>query len=142
MYPFLVLRAFVNMKFLSARIFRQNTVRYLLREWEHFKRKTGEVSVELPDRVHVEHIYPQTPSESNRWANHDLAVSRLGNMTLLSRHLNTSAKNKPFSDKLEYYEQSDLLITRELTSHSKWGMLEIEERQRRMREDALSIWTI
>ena len=69
--------------FTRASISRIATARYLLREIEHAKRVTGEVAVEAPDKVHVEHIYPQTPS-SAKWPNHTQMINRIGNLTLLS----------------------------------------------------------
>ena len=47
-------------RFQRASVSRIATARYLLREIEHVKRRTQEVAVEETDRVHVEHIYPQT----------------------------------------------------------------------------------
>ena len=53
---------------------------------------TAEVTVAGADRVHVEHIYPQSPLEGNRWEEHDRYVGRLGNLTLLDKRLNEQIK--------------------------------------------------
>jgi hypothetical protein len=58
-----------------ASVSRIATARYLLRELEHAKRRTQELSVEGTDRVHVEHIYPQTP-DGARWPNHAQMINR------------------------------------------------------------------
>ncbi len=74
-------------QFKIARISRQKTARYVLRELEHAKRSTyDELEVSSPDRVHVEHIYPQKPESP--WEDHSSIVSRLGSLTLLARRLN------------------------------------------------------
>lgn len=87
-------------RFQRASVSRIATVRYLLKELEHAKRHTHELAMEAPDRVHVEHIYPQNP-DTDRWPGHARVVNRLGNLTLLSKRLNTSIKNDGFAAKKE-----------------------------------------
>jgi tetratricopeptide (TPR) repeat protein len=108
-------------EFKTATVSRQGSARYLLRELEHAKRATGEVAVELPDRVHLEHIYPRTP-EAARWANHAAVIDRLGNLTLLSSRMNQSIRNAPFAQKRQSYSQSDILLTSELAQLQEWSM--------------------
>lgn len=126
-------------EFETATVSRQKSARYLLRELEHAKRATGEVTVELPDRVHLEHIYPQTPQEA-RWPNHSAAVDRLGNLTLLSRRMNQAISNAPFVEKRETYSMSDLLVTRELAGYEEWNAQSIDSRQASLAELAKGIW--
>ena len=128
-------------QFKNARISRQGTARYILREIEHCKRKTGEVSVETPDRVHLEHIYPQTPRPGFQWENHVSAVDRIGNLTLLSSRMNESIKNGPFSDKKPVYVQSDLLVTKDLAEFDDWTFEFVKSRQEKLSEHVLSIWS-
>ena len=128
-------------QFKNARISRQGTARYILREIEHCKRKTGEVSVEAPDRVHLEHIYPQTPRPGFQWENHVSAVDRIGNLTLLSSRMNESIKNGPFSDKKPIYVQSDLLVTKDLAAFDDWTVESIKSRQEKLSEHVLSVWS-
>lgn len=89
--------SFIN-RFQRSSVSRIATARYLLIEIEHAKRRTQEVAVEGTDRVHVEHIYPQTP-DAPRWPNHAQVINRLGNLTLLGKRLNTSIKNSDFRTK-------------------------------------------
>ena len=125
--------------FRTAVVPRQLTARYLLRKIETANR-TGELQVQGSSRVHVEHIYPQNPPESQRWDNHDAAVNRLGNLTLLSRVLNQRIKNAPFAEKKKSYMESDISITKELGNYDSWGMESIELRQGRFADRALAIW--
>lgn len=127
-------------RFKSAQLRRRESARYILRELEHAKRRTQEVAVETPDRVHVEHIYPQTPLPGKRWENHTSAVERLGNLTLLSKALNTSIKNNDFNVKKPAYEESDLLLSKELVKYDDWNIETIDRRQEEMAQYALSIW--
>lgn len=126
-------------EFETATVPRQKSARYLLRELEHAKRVTGEVTVELPDRVHLEHIYPQTPQEA-RWPNHSAAVDRLGNLTLLSRKMNQAIGNAPFLEKRETYTVSDILLTNELAGYEEWNAQSIDSRQAGLADLARDIW--
>jgi len=126
-------------RFQGASVSRIATARYLLREIEHAKRQTKEVSVEGSDRVHVEHIYPQTPSSP--WPNHRAAINRLGNLTLLGKRLNTSIKNADFATKKEQaYEGSDILMTRELLDFDEWNSETIDSRQQELSSWVFGVW--
>lgn len=126
--------------FQRASISRIATARYLLREIEHAKRRTQEVAVEGTDRVHVEHIYPQTPAEP-KWHNHAVIINRLGNLTLLGSRLNTSIKNADFATKKrDGYGGSDILITKELLTRDVWDVAAIDQRQRELSNLVFSIW--
>jgi hypothetical protein len=128
-------------RFQRASVSRIATARYLLRELEHAKRRTQELSVEGTDRVHVEHIYPQTP-DGARWPNHAQMINRLGNLTLLGKRLNTSIKNADFATKKEKgYEGSDILMTKELLARDAWDAAAIDERQRELSNWIFEIWS-
>ncbi len=127
-------------QFARTTIRRVTSARYILKEIEHYKRITGEVGVETPDRVHIEHIYPQTPPEDRRWENHEKYVGRLGNLTLLARRLNESLKNADFAIKKEKYSESDLLITKELLVLESWDPAAIDRRQEELSQLAANIW--
>jgi putative uncharacterized protein SCO5329 len=114
--------------------------RYILRELEHAKRKTQEVAVEIPSRVHVEHIYPKTPLQGREFPNHEDVVYRLGNLTLLGKGINVAIKNSSFEEKRLKYKDSDILMTRELLKWDTWTASSIEERQRQLAELAVDIW--
>lgn len=127
-------------RFQRASVSRTTTARYLLREIEHAKRRTQEVSVEGTDRVHVEHIYPQTPA-TDPWPNHRSVIDRLGNLTLLGKRLNSSVKNADFATKkAQAYEESDILMTQELIDRDEWNPAAIDERQRDLASYAFEIW--
>jgi hypothetical protein len=128
-------------RFQVAKVSRIATARYLLREIEHAKRRTQELTVSTPDRVHVEHIYPQNPEASNRWPNHANFVTRLGNLTLLGKSLNTSVKNSTFDIKRKRaYEESDILMTRELCELDKWDESAVDRRQAELSNWIPKIW--
>lgn len=128
-------------RFARASVSRMATARYLLREIEHAKRATQEVAVELGDRVHVEHIYPQTPQGGSRWSNHTQIVNRIGNLTLLGKRLNTSIKNADFNTKkVKGYSSSDILLTKELLAQEDWSAEAVEKRQNELSTIVFDIW--
>jgi hypothetical protein len=118
---------------------RRNLQRYLLLKLESALDADREIAP--PKKVHVEHIYPQKPKVA--WdGDHRRWIDRLGNLTLLARGLNQSAKNAEFADKLPKYRESELLLTKELTGLTAWNSEQIEKRQAGMAERAESIWAI
>ncbi len=129
-------------QFVGVTIRRLASARYVLKELERYKRKTMEVVVEAPDRVHVEHIYPQNPSSGSRWPNHEQYIDRLGNLTLLSRTLNEKLKNAKFDLKKSVYKDSDLYLTKELLGYARWNTGSVDKRQKELSACALKIWKL
>jgi hypothetical protein len=129
-------------KFKTARVGRRSSARYVLREIEHAIRKTKELAVEGADRVHVEHIYPQTPPDADKWGGHDLWIDRLGNLTLLAKRLNEKIKNSKFLVKKPEYAKSDLELTKQLLKYDDWNTENINERQEWMAGFAKDVWKI
>lgn len=128
-------------RFQRVSVSRIATARYMLREIEHAKRATQEVTVDAPDRVHVEHIYPQTPAPGEKWPNHSQVINRLGNLTLLGKRLNTAIKNADFATKKEQgYKSSDLLLTKELLPIDIWDVGAIDTRQVELSDWICGIW--
>jgi hypothetical protein len=93
----------------------------------------------------VEHVLPQTLSES--WVEalgstaesvHAKWLHCPGNLTLSA--YNQELWNHPFSTKRERYEQSNIVLTRELATHDRWTDAEIRDRGRILAEDAAQIW--
>ncbi|MBI2908440.1 MAG: DUF262 domain-containing protein [Chloroflexi bacterium] len=116
-----------------------STARYILREIE-MSQRTNELDVSSPLNVHLEHIYPQTPRAGERWPNHPNVVNRLGNLTLLSRKLNTAIKNAPFGEKKACYKQSEINMTTSLVTLDDWTADAIDQRQRELSANAARIW--
>lgn len=127
--------------FKTASVPRRASARYLLSEFEQHFRTTEELDVATPNRVHVEHIYPQTPLPENRIAEHGLYLNRIGNLTLLSARLNKTIKNGGYNTKKPYYEQSELIVTKNIAEKfDNWDEETIVERQISLSEHAVAIW--
>jgi uncharacterized protein with ParB-like and HNH nuclease domain len=129
-------------RFATFQVTRRETQRYLLQKVENHLRakagKTAELQVSGPDRVHVEHIYPQRPER--RLPDHQDLVNRFGNLTLLDSKLNQSIQNGPFEAKKPTYAGSDLLLTHDLMGYDTWNRDTIDDRQNRLAKAALAIW--
>lgn len=116
--------------------------RYLLYSIEMAKRGTGELNVNPPSKVHVEHIYPQTPEAGANWAQHDRVINRIGNLSLLDKRLNSAIKNGSFAAKTASYAASEILITRELSELDDWNEDRVAARQAAFANLAPTIWPI
>ena len=107
---------------------------------------TGETKIESPNRVHVEHILPQNPratvlTESELSTEEAAALSsRIGNLTLLSGRRNREASNKPFSNKLKSYADSEIAMTKQLNSYDKWSTGQIVSRSKKFASLAVVIY--
>jgi hypothetical protein len=116
--------------------------RYLLYCIEMAKRGTGELSVNPPSKVHVEHIYPQTPEPGAKWAQHDQVINRMGNLSLLDKRLNSAIKNGSFAAKKASYAASEIIITKELGDIDDWSVDRIAARQAAFANLAPTIWPV
>ena len=129
--------------FTRASVPRRASARYILKKIEHSLRETEELQVATPSRVHVEHIYPQTPTQEQRLPNHNVVINRIGNLTLLSARLNTAIKNSIYADKKPYYEQSELFLTNQIAEkYDDWNVEIIDHRQESIAEQAVNIWKL
>jgi hypothetical protein len=132
--------------FENATISKDHLARYYLRVLENQVQNKAEPEL-IPNSneeiVTLEHILPENPSPA--WGNIEPEVAkayhkRLGNMALLTRRINSDAGNKGFANKQPYYQTSDFELTKSLTMYKKWGIEQIEERQKELAEIASQAW--
>jgi len=105
---------------------------------------TGETSISGSDKVHIEHILPQNPTpkalKEAGFNSLDEAldyIPRIGNLTFLSTQKNMKASNKPFSEKKELYNESDIPMTKALTRHQSWSADLIDQRSKELADIAV-----
>jgi uncharacterized protein with ParB-like and HNH nuclease domain len=118
---------------------------------------TQEKAILGGDKVHLEHIMPQTittkkaKNELGDWVRylgqdsteeHPKYVSKIGNMTLLAGDINITASNNPFEAKQKLYKKSDIKITRELLKYDHFGFDEIQARSKKIARQSAKIWKI
>lgn len=115
----------------------QQIARYALWKIEEFN--TGEKTVKLDwDDLTVEHILARALD----WKGKEEYLERLGNLTLLSRPLNSTVSAKPFEEKKKELEKEKRIsLTKDLSQYQKFTKEEIEERQEKFSELAPQIWS-
>jgi len=113
-------------------------IRYILKEINNLN-STNETIISDSIDVHIEHILPQTKGE---WIiyDHEDFVNKLGNLTLLGSEFNRKISNSLFDNKKKMYQKSEIKITQDLLTYSSWGPTEINLRQKRFTDHALTIW--
>ena len=94
----------------------------------------------------VEHVMPQTLNAE--WTRllgpdaeriHAESLHRPGNLSLSA--YNQELWNHPFPTKRQRYLQSNIVLTRELGDYDAWGEAQIQERGKRLADEAAAIWT-
>ncbi|EDN67609.1 conserved hypothetical protein [Beggiatoa sp. PS] len=90
----------------------------------------------------LEHIIPQKPNKNSNWLQMDSKFRkkytyRLGNFTLLTMKMNSTAKNYDFSQKQKEYQKTQLFITQELAKLEEITDTDIEERHKKFVEQII-----
>ncbi len=113
----------------------------------------GEISLNF-DEVHTEHIMPQTLS--NDWIfdlqnssgleeieikkNHDFLKNKIGNFALIKGEWNISMSNKVYSEKIKQYINSEINLTKDLSTKQTWSFEDIVKRTEQFAKKAVEIW--
>ena len=110
-------------------------------------------NIEKPKDLSVEHVLPQ--KWTNEWPfpngqtdadepdarDRRALVNSLGNLTLLTRSLNSSSGNSGFTKKKEKFEeQTGLFLNKWFTNKDQWTETEISERSKHLAKMAAKIW--
>jgi hypothetical protein len=123
--------------------------KYILARIDAYYRQTDEQVIDF-NTVNIEHILPKNPRTDWGVTRREIKpyVDKLGNLTLLSRRLNSQAQNAPLPTKLIELKKSELPINKNLiefieTHGNQWGEQEINERQKQFALLAFNqIWAI
>jgi hypothetical protein len=148
MKPYIPLDADFEVDFSTANV--SNAIsRYLLHVVE--RSLSGVKQPELianpnPDEVSLEHILPKNPV-SGTWKAFDpetaaLWARKLGNLCLLASDENGAATNAEFAVKKPIYAKSQLKLTQEVASYSKWEPKSIQDRQVKLAKKAVGVWPV
>ena len=113
-----------------------------------YHEQPGSIAVD-ESKYTVEHILPKSEEYLDDWQHFDHQghldyVSRIGNLALLSIAENSprAADNRNFSRKKSIYENSAILLTREIASANDWSPDEIQSRQERLAGLASKVWRL
>lgn len=117
--------------------------RYILRKLLSYGVKENVETTNLT----IEHIMPQTLN--SKWKVdlgskfneiHEKNLHILGNLTLSG--YNSEISNKSFSEKKEYYKNSNIALNREIANYDTWNEESIKNRGQELAELACKIWFI
>ena len=93
----------------------------------------------------VEHVMPQVLTDDWRvalgpeaTAIHTDLLHTLGNLTLTG--YNPELSNRPFSDKRSRFQDSNLMMNKEIAEEAEWGPEQIRSRAERLAARAIEIW--
>ncbi|MCZ0871253.1 DUF262 domain-containing HNH endonuclease family protein [Peribacillus sp. AS_2] len=134
---------------------RSAQTKYILEMIENaLTNNTKEKTISGRTDVHIEHIMPREivrksvkeiettwqKELGSRAPEYSMFVNRIGNLTLLGSELNISASNYPFLEKKKKYEQSIIMLTKEICQEEKWTFEEISIRSAYLAGIAKKIW--
>ncbi len=100
--------------------------------------------------MNLEHLLPQTPHKDWNLKKSQIKdyVNKLGNLTLLSKRINSTIQNLTIDKKLVELEKSELAVTKDVverlkTLSNQWGEQDIFRRQDEIAETAYAeIWAL
>lgn len=131
--------------FTSARVAKAPLARWYLSELE-LEQTLNSEKVTNPDTssVNLEHVLPQNPSPS--WNINAKTAGKynnmIGNLALMDAKSNSNIGNSSFEDKKSSFLSSSFELTKKIGNKEKWGVEEIEERQKELAKLAIKRWKI
>jgi uncharacterized protein with ParB-like and HNH nuclease domain len=136
-----------NSSFVKARSSKAELMRYYLRALEQTKANEKHpwyVPNDDTNDINLEHILPKRPDFKD-WPSfkpevHRLYLTRMGNQCLLKSVDNSRDGNSKFTLKRPDYKKSPYHFTESVGKESKWGVEQIDKRQKEMAQIALKTW--
>ena len=129
----------------------RGTQKKLILQWLEEAYRPKEIVDIAPQHLTIEHVLPQTMSDSVREAfaagfsaeadinyEHERIVHTLGNLTLSG--YNSELSNKPFAEKRELLAKSGLSMNRAIAERVTWGAFEIDTRSAELAEKIIELW--
>lgn len=141
------IESFQSIQYANTQV-KRRIVGYTLSKINEFMTTNTEYRVDRRN-VNIEHILPQKPNSDWGLTTKEIKsyVNQLGNLTLLSRHINSAIQNNLLSDKVESLKESQLPITIDfidnLEGNYEWNEDLINARQRKLAEMAFDkVWRL
>lgn len=122
-------------------------VKYILKEIEEVLAGTRKDELETVEKLTLEHVIPknfkkwQKFFDEKKIKNPETLLYRLGNMTILTKKMNSSISDSIFEEKLNTYKDSLLELNKQtVCNNAEWTDVVIDTRQSLFAENALKIW--
>lgn len=118
----------------QSRKYNHSYGKVLLRKIEEFETKN--IGVSLED-ITVEHFMPQTPNQwwydnfggkENTYLIYEKYLNCIGNLGIMSQSYNSSNSNKSWPDKLQFINQVQFNLTKEVAKNTEWKEEQITSR--------------
>jgi hypothetical protein len=131
--------ALVTEKFGELTLSRSEASWFMVQLANALQSSTKEIGM---DKANVEHIFPQNAGKE--WSNRtslEPFIWHVGNLTVLGKKLNAKAQNKCFTEKRrDHYSKSDIVMTKNILSESKWDVAAIQRRAKALSATAIGLW--
>ncbi|MDQ7831499.1 MAG: HNH endonuclease family protein, partial [Desulfovibrionaceae bacterium] len=97
---------------------------------------------DIPYDAEVEHVLPKKWNNYDGWTEitHQKDVNKLGNLVILEKKLNISAKNEFFERKKKEYRKSCVLGAKKLCKIKTWDEKVLARRDDRVIEELVSFF--
>jgi uncharacterized protein with ParB-like and HNH nuclease domain len=127
--------------FINSTVQKKPVIRYIFQKIHNHLEVETRINNNTSD-IHIEHIMPQA---IGGWGIepeiHTMNLWRLGNLTLLGAEYNQEISNSLFNVKRGTYGHSSIWLNHEISQYVTWGVDEIKDRQTRLAEISLAIWS-
>jgi len=111
-------------------------IKYILEKFNSYFKKNDEYMINF-EAVNIEHLLPQNPDSEWHLSKTQIKnyVNKLGNLTLLSKKINSKVQNSIIAKKLPKLKESELEITKRIvilleSLKCQWGEDQINDRQK------------
>lgn len=129
----------------------KSNLKYILLSIEKYLSKGKELD---ENKINIEHIFPQNPSEWNKatreknivskaddWDDISSWIHTLGNLSIIDSKDNSALSNKPFEIKQEMLKNNSYLkINRFIYEHNEWTISAIQSRAKEIIKYIEKIW--
>lgn len=93
-------------------------------------------------RITIEHIYPRNARDNDQNATLEDCKNRFGNLSFWSSHDNTRAGNRPFLEKKDRYNKSNVGLNKDLGQLNEWTPEKFNAREKELIELSKKIFII
>jgi len=88
----------------------------------------------------IEHVYPRNADTANKDSDIETLKNTLGNLTIMDPAQNTIGGNDVFIQKKPLYQNSSVMLTKEIGEKTSWTKNEIENHQDLLIDAAVKIF--
>ena len=88
----------------------------------------------------IEHVYPRNADTANKDSDMEPLKNTLGNLTIMDPAQNTIGGNDNFIQKRSLYQNSSVMLTKEIGEKATWTTNEIENQQNLLIAAAVKIF--